>query len=171
MFKNEDAKNGIIIFQSILCTILVLLIAVRESPRRSVEIAVDLDLPQIDDKFSHPIRLTDMNPMVDALQVMSDHDSTLHWNDINSRLNTVVQSDDYCTRRDALTQAAGLFIGADITEVNSPEYTAEHIDVKMGSDSGAHVFVPSKITLCTGDSIVWYVRSEPRGISVWCDVM
>mmetsp|Transcript_9613 Transcript_9613/g.23573 ORF Transcript_9613/g.23573 Transcript_9613/m.23573 type:complete len:223 (+) Transcript_9613:113-781(+) len=164
MYKCDTTQRNIIIAQGVLCTILILIIALRESPRHEVRLAVDLDLPPVtsetlQDRFSHPIRLNDVNPMVTALQNKDDYDSTLRWNDINSRLNTVVRSDDYCTRRKALTRAAGLFAGDDAAEVKSLEYTAETMYVKMASDSGALVFVPSKIILCRGDSIEWINNS------------
>eukprot|EP00325_Prymnesiales_sp_UTEX-LB-985_P029686 CAMPEP_0174724246 /NCGR_PEP_ID=MMETSP1094-20130205/42902_1 /TAXON_ID=156173 /ORGANISM="Chrysochromulina brevifilum, Strain UTEX LB 985" /LENGTH=217 /DNA_ID=CAMNT_0015925435 /DNA_START=69 /DNA_END=722 /DNA_ORIENTATION=+ len=74
---------------------------------------------------------------------------------LNDDLNTVVQSDSYCTRRRAMARAAGLAAGLALTAVNAPTFAAETKTVKMGSDSGQLVFVPDEITICKGDSVTW----------------
>merc|ERR1719331_2380704 len=55
---------------------------------------------------------------------------------LNDDLNTVVQSDNMCTRRRAMARAAG--------------FAAETKTVKMGSDSGQLVFVPDELKICAG---------------------
>jgi plastocyanin len=98
-----------------------------------------------------------MSPMVNALKnnMKTSLAATLDWNDLNSNLNTVVASNDYCSRRSAMARAAGLAAGVAATTVASPAYAAETKDVKMGSDSGQLVFVPAKISVCKGDSVKW----------------
>merc|ERR550514_590807 len=74
---------------------------------------------------------------------------------LNDDLNTVVQSDDMCTRRHAMARAAGLAAGLALATVNAPAFAAETKTVKMGSDSGQLVFVPDEIKICKGDSVTW----------------
>merc|ERR1711988_850939 len=74
---------------------------------------------------------------------------------LNDDLNTVVQSNSYCTRRQAMARAAGLAAGLALTQVNSPGFAAETKMVKMGSDSGQLVFLPDEIKICKGDSVTW----------------
>jgi len=74
---------------------------------------------------------------------------------LNDDLNTVVQSDSYCTRRHAMSRAAGLAAGLALASVNQPSFAAETKQVKMGSDSGQLVFVPDEIKICKGDSVTW----------------
>jgi len=98
-----------------------------------------------------------MSPMVNSLKnnLKTSLAATLDWNDLNSNLNTVVASNDYCSRRAAMARAAGLAAGVAATTVAAPAYAAETKDVKMGSDSGQLVFVPAKISVCKGDSVKW----------------
>jgi len=98
-----------------------------------------------------------MSPMVNSLKnnLKTSLAATLDWNDLNSNLNTVVASNDYCSRRAAMARAAGLAAGVAATTVASPAYAAESKDVKMGSDSGQLVFVPAKVSICKGDSVKW----------------
>jgi plastocyanin len=98
-----------------------------------------------------------MSPMVNSLKnnLKTSLAATLDWNDLNSNLNTVVASNDYCSRRAAMARAAGLAAGVAATTVAAPAYAAESKDVKMGSDSGQLVFVPAKISICKGDSVKW----------------
>jgi len=98
-----------------------------------------------------------MSPMVNSLKnnLKTSLAAALDWNDLNSNLNTVVASNDYCSRRAAMSRAAGLAAGVAATTVASPAYAAESKDVKMGSDSGQLVFVPAKISICKGDSVKW----------------
>merc|ERR1719157_268133 len=70
-------------------------------------------------------------------------------------MNTVVMSDDYCTRRGAMARAAGMAAGVAAATVASPAYAAETKQVKMGSDSGGLQFVPAKTAICKGDSVTW----------------
>jgi plastocyanin len=74
---------------------------------------------------------------------------------LNDDLNTVVQSDDMCTRRHAMARAAGLAAGLALATVNAPGFAAETKTVKMGSDSGQLVFVPDELTICKGDTVTW----------------
>jgi len=77
------------------------------------------------------------------------------WQEFNNDLNTVVKSDDYCTRRGAMARAAGLAAGVLASTVNAPAYAAETKSVKMGTDSGQLKFEPEKISICKGDSVKW----------------
>ena len=70
-------------------------------------------------------------------------------------MNTVVQSDDFCTRRNAMARAAGLAAGLALSVVNAPAFAASTASVKMGSDSGQLVFVPDEIKICKGDTVTW----------------
>merc|ERR1719473_502133 len=74
---------------------------------------------------------------------------------LNDDLNTVVQSDDMCTRRRAMARAAGLAAGLALTQVNAPAFAAETKTVKMGTDSGQLVFVPDEVKICKGDTVTW----------------
>lgn len=98
-----------------------------------------------------------MSPMVNSLKnnLKTSLAATLDWNDLNTNLNTVVASNDFCSRRAAMARAAGLAAGVAATTVAAPAYAAETKDVKMGSDSGQLVFVPAKISVCKGDSVKW----------------
>lgn len=81
----------------------------------------------------------------------------MNWDEFNNNMNTVVVSNDYCTRRAAMTRAAGLAAGVAAATVAQPAYAAATTKVKMGDDSGLLTFVPKKINICAGDSIEWYV--------------
>merc|ERR1719443_1629766 len=74
---------------------------------------------------------------------------------LNDDLNTVVMSDSMCTRRQAMSRAAGLAAGLSLAQVNAPGFAAETKMVKMGSDNGQLVFVPDELTLCKGDTVTW----------------
>jgi plastocyanin len=80
---------------------------------------------------------------------------TLEMLALNDDLNTVVQSDSMCTRRNAMARAAGLAAGLALSVVSAPSFAAETKTVKMGSDSGQLVFQPDEIKVCKGDSITW----------------
>merc|ERR1719246_321386 len=80
---------------------------------------------------------------------------SLDWVDLNANLETVVMSDNRCTRRQAMARAAGLAAGLGVAAVSTPAYAAETKEVKMGSDSGLLAFVPAKINICKGDSVTW----------------
>merc|ERR1712086_1068967 len=81
--------------------------------------------------------------------------ATLDWQELNNNLNTVVASNDYCSRRSAMAKAAGLAAGVAVATVSQPAYAAETKEVKMGSDGGGLQFVPAKVTICKGDSVKW----------------
>merc|ERR1719428_2344770 len=74
---------------------------------------------------------------------------------LNDDLNTVVSSDNMCTRRHAMTRAAGLAAGLALSTVNAPGFAAETKMIKMGSDNGQLVFVPDEIKICKGDTVTW----------------
>ena len=101
-----------------------------------------------------------VNPLAASLKnnMKTQLAASLDWNELNNNLNTVVASNDYCSRRSAMARAAGLAAGVSVAAVSAPAYGAETKDVKMGSDSGQLVFVPAKVTICAGDSVKWYVK-------------
>jgi len=72
---------------------------------------------------------------------------------LNDDLNTVIMSDNMCTRRKAMARAAGLAAGLALSTVNAPSFAAETKTVKMGSDAGQLVFQPDEIKVCKGDTI------------------
>merc|ERR1712159_532320 len=74
---------------------------------------------------------------------------------LNDDLNTVVESPNRCTRRNAMARAAGLAAGLALTQVNAPGFAAETKTIKMGSDSGQLVFVPDEVKICKGDTVTW----------------
>jgi plastocyanin len=74
---------------------------------------------------------------------------------LNNDLSTVVKSDDYCTRRNAMARAAGLAAGLAVSVVHAPAYAAETKPVLRGTDSGQLVFVPASIKICKGDTVTW----------------
>mmetsp|Transcript_11819 Transcript_11819/g.24417 ORF Transcript_11819/g.24417 Transcript_11819/m.24417 type:complete len:234 (-) Transcript_11819:235-936(-) len=98
-----------------------------------------------------------MNPMMGSLKdnLKTPLAATLDWQELNNNLNTVVASNNYCSRRSAMARAAGLAAGVSLATVSKPAYAAETKAVKMGSDSGQLVFVPAKITICSGDMVEW----------------
>jgi len=81
--------------------------------------------------------------------------ASMDWQEFNNDMITVVKSDDYCTRRNAMRQAAGLLAGVAAATVGSPAYAAETKVVKMGADNGQLIFDPAKISICKGDSVKW----------------
>lgn len=98
-----------------------------------------------------------INPIVPALKnnMKTQLSASLNWEEFNKSLNTVVMSDDYCTRRSAMARAAGMAAGVAAATVASPAYAAETKDVKMGTDAGGLQFQPAKISICKGDSVKW----------------
>ena len=74
---------------------------------------------------------------------------------LNDDMNTVVESNDMCTRRKAMARAAGLAAGLALATVNAPGFAAAGAAVKMGSDSGQLVFIPDEIKICKGDTVTW----------------
>jgi plastocyanin len=79
----------------------------------------------------------------------------MDWNEFNNEMNTVVSSNHFCSRRQAMARAAGLAAGVAASTVAMPAYAASTTEVKMGSDSGQLVFVPAKISICAGDTVKW----------------
>jgi len=100
---------------------------------------------------------TTISPMVSSLKnnMKTPLTMSMQWNEFNTNLNTVVNSNDYCTRRGAMTRAAGLAAGVAVATVSKPAYAAETKEVKMGSDTGGLQFIPSKTSICKGDSVKW----------------
>jgi len=98
-----------------------------------------------------------MSPMANSLKanMKTPLAMTLDWKEFDTNMKTVVASDKFCTRRQAMTRAAGLAAGVAAATVAKPAYAAETKEVKMGSDSGLLAFVPSKMTICKGDSVKW----------------
>merc|ERR1712038_167590 len=89
----------------------------------------------------------------------------MDWEDMNTNLQTVVASDEFCSRRQAMTRAAGLAAGLAATTVATPSYAAETKEVKMGSDSGLLAFVPQKTTICKGDTVKWVMnKAGPHNV-------
>merc|ERR1711892_572732 len=78
-----------------------------------------------------------------------------NWQELNKELTSVVNSNEYCSRRNAMSRAAGLVAGAAVATVSMPAYAAETKEVKMGTDAGGLQFVPAKISICKGDSVEW----------------
>ena len=74
---------------------------------------------------------------------------------LNDDMNTVVESNDMCTRRKAMARAAGLAAGLALATVNAPGFAAAGAAVKMGSDSGQLVFIPDEVKICKGDTVTW----------------
>jgi plastocyanin len=80
---------------------------------------------------------------------------TLEMLALNDDLNTVIQSENMCTRRSAMARAAGLAAGLTLAQVNVPAFAAETKMVKMGSDAGQLVFIPDELKICKGDTVTW----------------
>jgi len=99
----------------------------------------------------------DLSPMTTSLQksIKTPLAMTLDWKEFDDDMKTLVSSDNKCSRRAAMTRAAGLVAGLSVAAVNKPAYAAETKEVKMGSDSGLLAFVPQKTTICSGDSVKW----------------
>ena len=74
---------------------------------------------------------------------------------LDNILNAVKESNDFCQRRKHMAMATGLVNGYTLEGVQQPHFLAETKIVKAGSDNGALVFVPNKISICAGDSITW----------------
>ena len=103
------------------------------------------------------VGLKGASPMASALKdsMKTPLAMSLDWNEFNNELKTVVASDNFCSRRGAMSRAAGMAAGLTAAAVMKPAYAAETKEVKMGSDSGLLAFVPAKITICKGDTITW----------------
>ena len=78
---------------------------------------------------------------------------SMDWDEFGKNMDTIVVSNNYCTRRAAMQRAAGLASGLAISAVSRPAYAAETKEVKMGSDDGGLQFVPAKISICKSDSV------------------
>jgi plastocyanin len=81
---------------------------------------------------------------------------------LNEDLMVKVSGSSYCARRDALAKAAALAAAA----IGAPSLvSAGGAAVKMGSDSGQLVFVPSEVTVCKGDKITWTMnKAGPHNV-------
>jgi plastocyanin len=58
---------------------------------------------------------------------------------------------DYCSRRNAL----GRMASAAAAMIGAPALVSAAASVKMGSDSGQLIYVPSELTVCKGDTVTW----------------
>ena len=96
-----------------------------------------------------------VKPMMSLAENIKGPGKALETLALNDDLNTVVQSDNMCTRRHAMARAAGLAAGLSLAQVNAPGFAAATKTVKMGSDNGQLVFVPDEIKVCKGDTITW----------------
>jgi len=106
-------------------------------------------------------------PLVSALKanIKTPLAETLDWEELGNNFNTVVSSNGYCSRRQAMSRAAGLMAGVSIASVSTPAYAAETKEVKMGTDGGGLQFVPAKTTLCKGDSVKWIInKAGPHNV-------
>jgi plastocyanin len=101
--------------------------------------------------------VTDMSPMLSILKhnLKSPLAATLDWGELDSNLENIVSSNNFCTRRAAMAKSAGLAAGLSAAAVAQPAYAAETKEVKMGTDSGGLQFVPAKTQICKGDSVKW----------------
>lgn len=100
---------------------------------------------------------TGMSPMVTSLKnnLKTPLAMAMDWSELNKDLTTVVNSNDRCSRRNAMAKAAGMLAGLSVTTVNAPAYAAETVEVKMGADNGGLQFVPAATKICKGDSVKW----------------
>jgi plastocyanin len=96
-----------------------------------------------------------VNPQMSMGEASKGPVKALEMLALNDDLNTVISSDNMCTRRNAMARAAGLAAGLALATVNAPGFAAETKTVKMGSDSGQLVFVPDEIKICKGDTVTW----------------
>ena len=96
-----------------------------------------------------------VKPMMSLAENIKGPGKALETLALNDDLNTVVTSDNYCTRRHAMARAAGLAAGLALSTVNAPGFAAGSTAVKMGSDSGQLVFQPDEVKVCAGDTITW----------------
>jgi len=106
-------------------------------------------------------------PMISSLKANLNNPITeaMNWDELSNDLNTVVNSENRCTRRQAMARAAGLVAGATVATVSAPAYAAETKEVLMGSDSGLLAFVPQKTSICKGDSVKWINnKSGPHNV-------
>merc|ERR1712161_152683 len=77
-----------------------------------------------------------------ACEMKSELAASVDWNEFNKELTSVVNGDNYCSRRQAMTRAAAVAAGVALTTVSSPAFAAETKVVQMGTDSGGLKFVP-----------------------------
>jgi len=97
------------------------------------------------------------SPMINSMKqnYKSTLAMTLDWESLNNSFKTIVNSDNFCTRRGAMAKAAAIAGGASAVAASKPAMAAETKEVLMGSDSGLLAFVPQKTTICKGDSVKW----------------
>lgn len=79
--------------------------------------------------------VTGSSSMMSAMKdnMKDDVATSLDWEAFNQNLDVVVASDDYCSRRAAMTRAAGLAAGLAVSTVAQPSYAAETKQVKVRS--------------------------------------
>jgi len=107
------------------------------------------------------------SPMLGALKnnLKTPLAMAMEWSELNNNLNTVVDSNNRCSRRQAMARAAGLAAGVAASTVAQPAYAAETKEVKMGTDSGGLQFVPAKTSICKGDSVKWIInKAGPHNV-------
>jgi plastocyanin len=110
---------------------------------------------------------TGMSPMMSILKDNLESPLTAPetWHQLNSNLNTAVDSPDHCKRRSAMARAAGLAMGMALGTVNNAAFAAETKTVKMGADSGTLVFEPNKLKICKGDTVSWVInKAGPHNV-------
>lgn len=121
-------------------------------------------LPGVKCPVGHTCRVrnnpTGVTPMMSSLKnnLKEPLAMTLDWQEFNNNMNTVVVSNDRCTRRNAMVKAAGLAAGLSLLTVSDPAYAAETKEVLMGTDNGGLKFVPEKIQICSGDTVKWIMN-------------
>merc|ERR1711957_292232 len=92
---------------------------------------------------------------------------SLNWEEVNNELNTVVVSNNFCTRRAAMAKAAGLAAGVAVATVSQPAYAAETKEVKMGSDGGGLQFVPTMSSLTKKRSPRVSIKKQSPWMNNW----
>jgi len=98
-----------------------------------------------------------MEPMISSFKanLKTPLAMAMDWNEFGNNMETIVVSDNICSRRKAMARTAGLAAGLSVAAVSKPAFGAETKEVKMGTDNGGLKFVPEKITICRGDSVTW----------------
>merc|ERR1719217_1393704 len=88
---------------------------------------------------------------------------------LNDDLDTVVRSDNMCTRRAAMARATGLAAGLALAVVNQPGFAAQTKMIKMGSDTGQLVFQPDEVKLCEEGQTYSKTFDKPGTYEYYCE--
>jgi plastocyanin len=97
-----------------------------------------------------PVRAgTSTHGLRSAVPLMADALDTAIKLDLEAELDKA--GDDFCSRRNALGRAAA----AAAAMIGAPALVSAAASVKMGSDSGQLIYVPSELTVCKGDTVTW----------------